>query len=127
MMARVIQFDTEMLKDGYTPTEAMIYGYLRWISWKTREMEFSPSIWLMKKTLHLSRSSIIRGIQRLEVTWLIDVARIYREKNTYYIVDMNKYPAITWFDEQKIWWETKRMKLHKYHERYNKRVVSEWY
>jgi hypothetical protein len=43
-MAWIAQFDTQMLRDGYTPAEAIIYGYLRWTSWKTREYEFSPSI-----------------------------------------------------------------------------------
>ena len=44
-MTRVAQFDTKMLKDGYTPTEAMVYGYLWWITHKTKiHEEVSPSI-----------------------------------------------------------------------------------
>lgn len=116
----MIQFDTEMLKDGYTPAEAMIYGYLWWVSRKTRENEFNPSIWLMKKSLNLSRRTIIRWIQKLEETWLIDVARVYKEKNTYYITDMNKYPAITSFDEAKIGGMTKRMRMKEFHDRMNR-------
>lgn len=61
--------------------------------------------------------TIIRWIHKLEATWLIDVARVYKEKNTYYITDMNKYPAINWFDEKKIWGMTKRMKMKEYHDK----------
>ena len=44
-MSWVAQFDTQMLKDGYTPTEAMVYGYLWWITHKTKiHEEVSPSI-----------------------------------------------------------------------------------
>lgn len=98
-MTRVAQFDTKMLKDGYTPTEAMVYGYLWWITHKTKiHEEISPSIWLMKKTLNISRSSVLRAISKLEEAWLIEVARVYREKNTYYVIDLEKYPPCSNFN-----------------------------
>lgn len=44
-MAWIAQFDTQMLKDGYTPTEAMIYGYLWRVTWKTEIQDaITPSI-----------------------------------------------------------------------------------
>ena len=44
-MAWIAQFDTQMLRDGYTLTEAMIYGYLWWTTWKTEiQEEITPSI-----------------------------------------------------------------------------------
>ena len=95
MMARVAQFDTQMLRDGYTPTEAMVYGYLWWISWRNRKQWLwdiiTPSIWLMKKTLCISGRSIIRAINKLEKTWLILVTRGYKTNNEYTVMDTYKY------------------------------------
>ena len=93
-MAWIAQFDTQMLRDGYTLTEAMIYGYLWWTTWKTEiQEEITPSIWLIKKTLNLSKRTIIRWIDKLEKEWLIEVYRFYKEKNTYFVIDMYNYPA----------------------------------
>lgn len=93
-----------MLKDGYTPTEAMVYGYLWWVTWKTAiQQEISPSFWLMQKALNIGRASISRWINKLEERWLISVARGYKERNTYFVMDMNMYPPITNFDENKMW------------------------
>lgn len=83
-----------MLVNDYTPSEAMIYWYLRWVTYKTKGIwDVRPSIWLMVKTLHLSRPTILRWIEKLEQRRLIDVDRWYKIKNTYYIVDMRMYPA----------------------------------
>lgn len=112
-MARISQFDTQMLRDWYTVSEAMVYWYLWRISRKTRECSFSPSIWLMVKSLNLCKRTIIRWIEKLERDWLIDVFREYKTKNTYLIRDMDKYPAINDFDRNKMWGLTKRDKQKK--------------
>lgn len=99
-MARVVQFDTEMLANGYTPSEAMIYWYLRLVNYKVGwNWDVRPSIWLMVKTLHLSRRTIINWIQVLEQSWLINVERWYKIKNYYYIVDMHQFPACSSRDD----------------------------
>lgn len=102
-MTRIAQFDTQMLKDGYTITAAMIYGYLWWITWKTQiKREVSPSLWLMQKTLNIGRATIVRWINELEKSGLIEVSRRYKEKNTYLIIDMDNYPACCNYDEDKM-------------------------
>jgi hypothetical protein len=99
-MSRIAQFNTDMLQDWYTQSAAIVYGYLRWITYKTWwNWSVRPSIWLMVKTLHISRSSIIRWIQELEDNMLIWVDRWYKIKNTYYVEDMRKYPACCDFDD----------------------------
>lgn len=99
----MIQFDTEMLKDGYTVSAAMVYGYLWRTTWKTQiREEISPSIWLMKKSLNIGRASIVRWINELEQGWLISVYRWYRERNTYFVNDLDKYPACVNYDEDKM-------------------------
>lgn len=91
-MAWIAQFDTQMLRDGYTPTEAMVYGYLWWHIWKSKAATcVYPSIWLMKKTLNISRISIIRAVDKLEKKWLIEVTRRYKQNNGYYVTDFDKY------------------------------------
>lgn len=103
-MTWIAQFDTEMLKDGYTLTESMVYGYLWWVSRKTQiHEEISPSIWLMQKTLNIGRATIIRATDKLEKKWLIYIYKGgYKERNSYFVVDMDKYPACVNYDEDKM-------------------------
>ena len=103
-MAWIAQFDTQMLRDWYTVTEAMVYGYLWWHIWKSKAVVWvSPSIWLMKKTLNISWRSVIRAIDKLERTNLIEVTRSYKEKNEYYVPDLYKYAPCSNFNPDMIY------------------------
>lgn len=113
-MAWIVQFDTQMLKDGYTPTEAMVYGYLWHISRKARDLEFTTSIWLMVKNLCISRRAIIYAIEKLEETNLIEVYRSYKTKNTYIISDMDNYPAMSNYKEHKAMLESEKHQWNKW-------------
>jgi DNA-binding MarR family transcriptional regulator len=110
-MARVAQFDTQMLEDWFKPTEAMVYGYLWWCSWKSKRWELEPSISLMSKTLWLCNRTIIRAIQKLEKRELIEVSRSYQEKNVYVLVDMSKYPPCNNFDYNLMMNQKKKLKV----------------
>ena len=98
-MAWIAQFDTQMLRDGYTPTEAMVYGYLWRISKRNIDNNewviVSPSISLMKKTLNISERAVIYAIEKLEKTGLISVERHYKSKSSYIVDNMDKYQAIS--------------------------------
>ena len=87
------KFDTKMYRDGFTLIECVVFGYL-WCTANKNNRKVSPSIWLMKKTLWFGRMSIIRAIEKLEKTNLIEVDRWYKRNNTYTIIDQYRYCPI---------------------------------
>lgn len=102
-MSWVIQFDTTMLKDGYSPAAAMVYGYLWWNTWEAKVIwDIKPSLWLMVKTLNIGRASVSRWIHELEKWWLVEVFREKNKKNIYFVCDLDKYPAVTWYSFQRM-------------------------
>ena len=87
------KIDTQMIRDGFTWIDGAVYGYL-WCTANKNNRKVSPSIWLMKKTLCISKRAIIYSIEKLEKAGLIEVDRWYKRNNTYTIIDQYRYCPI---------------------------------
>lgn len=93
MSSRKISYDGEMIDDGYSHTEAAVYGRLRWW-WRgtDRADVLYPSIEQLAEDVKRTPKQVQRSIKVLEESWLIEVTRRwYKRRNNYYICDRRKY------------------------------------
>lgn len=85
----------DMIDDGYTVSEAMVYSRLWWLSHHVDWADILyPSQEQIAKDLRLSKKWIRKALNVLEKDGLIEISRRwYKRRNNYYVIDMNQYPC----------------------------------
>lgn len=103
---KLTTINMEMVRDWYTISDAMVYSRIRWLEYNTNQADIKyPSIKQISEDLCLSRITVINSLKKLENWWIIEVYRgWYKERNSYYIDDMDKYPCkMEKFNGKKNW------------------------
>lgn len=95
MAWKITPINMDMIDDGYTISEAMVYSRLWWLSHHVDWADILyPSQERIAKDLRMNRRHVIRCLESLEKYGLIEVSRRwYKRRNNYYVTDLNKYPC----------------------------------
>lgn len=95
MAWKVTSINMDMIRDWYSIWDAMVYSRLWWLSRHTNEADcLYPSQKKMAEDLCMSERQIIRCLQNLENTWLIEMShRWYKRRNNYYVCSLLNYPC----------------------------------
>lgn len=95
MAWKVTPINMDMIDDGYTISEAMVYSRLWWLSHHVDWADvLYPSQERIAKDLRMDSRHVRRCLDVLEKYGLIEISRRwYKRRNNYYVVDLNKYPC----------------------------------
>lgn len=95
MAWKITPINMDMIDDGYTISEAMVYSRLWRLSHHVDWADILyPSQERIAKDLRMDSRHVRRCLDVLEKYGLIEISRRwYKRRNNYYVVDLNKYPC----------------------------------